>query len=167
MKTKYVILVALIALVAGLFSGAMYQRATTQPVETIVRDTVTVRDTVRMEVPKPVYVAVVHYDTVPAPTAADSVDNAATGLGLSQAGAIVVSIEQKTYSTPDYKAVIEGWRSNLVSMEVYPKTTTIRETVTKLKAPRWSITVGPGVGWDGQKIRPYVGVTAGFVLWSK
>lgn len=167
MKAKYLILAAFIAFLAGALSGVVYHRATTPPVETIVRDTVVVRDTIRLEVPKPVKVYITRYDTVKVSTPNDTVDSGATGLELAPTGQIVVSVEQKTYKTDDYKAVIEGWRPNLVSLEIYPKTTTIRETITKVKAPRWAVTVGPGLGYDGSKIRPHVGVTVGWVLWSK
>ena len=171
MKTKNVLLVALVTFVLGFILGllfhAHYYPCKELPVVEVQRDTVVVRDTVRLEVPKPVERLIVRYDTVRVQTPADTVKIPATGLELGQDGELTVAIEQKTYATDDYKAVIEGWRPNLVSMEVYPKTTTITETVTKLKAPRWSVTVGPGIGYDGDKIRPYVGITAGFMLWSK
>lgn len=167
MKARYVILIALIALAVGLFCGGYVFPGKGAPVETIVRDTVVVRDTIRLEVPKPVRVYITRYDTVKVSTPNDTVDSGATGLELAPSGQVVVTVEQKTYTTPDYTAVVEGWRPKLVSMEVYPKTVTIRETVTRLKAPRWAVTVGPGLGYDGSKIRPHVGVTVGWVLWSK
>lgn len=167
MKGRYVALIALIALAVGLVGGGFVFPGKGDRVETIVRDTVVVRDTIRLEVPKAVKVYVHHYDTVKVSSPTDTVDNGATGLELTPGGQVVVTVEQKTYTTPDYTAVVEGWRPKLVSMEVYPKVTTIRETVTRIKAPRWAVTVGPGLGHDGSKIRPHVGVTVGWVLWSK
>ena len=80
--------------------------------------------------------------------------------------------EQKVYADSTYTAYVSGYQPNLDSIEVYPKTVTkiitndITKTVTKVKKPKWAISVGGGVGYNG-KIEPYVGVNAGYVIWSK
>lgn len=83
---------------------------------------------------------------------------------------VTIPIERKTYQDEGYKAVVEGWRPKLVSMEVYPKTeyVTRTETVIQKKRPIWALTVGPSVGYglDG-KIVPTAAVTLGLVLISK
>ena len=45
-------------------------------------------------------------------------------------------------------------------------TNEVTKTVTKVKKPKWVISVGGGIGYNG-KIEPYVGLNAGYVLWSK
>lgn len=80
--------------------------------------------------------------------------------------------EQKVYSDSTYTAWVSGYQPNLDSIEVYPKTVTkiitndITKTVTKVKKPHWAVSVGGGIGYNG-KIEPYVGINAGYVLWSK
>ena len=80
--------------------------------------------------------------------------------------------EQKVYSDSTYTAYVSGYQPNLDSIEVYPKTVTkiitndITKTITKVKIPKWAISVGGGVGYNG-KIEPYVGLNAGYVIWSK
>lgn len=120
-------------------------------------DTIIIRDTVRIKEPKPYYVEVVRTDTI---AQIDTVT-------------VTIPIERKTYQNEDYKAVIQGYKPDLISMDIYKKTTFIRDTIqinntiTKMKPPRWVISVGPGVGYGPKGIEPYIGINAGFVLWSK
>lgn len=120
---------------------------TPEPVNLI--DTVIVRDTIREQIPVPEYVNVIRYDT----------------LRIHDTIYYPLPITQQTYLTSNYKAVIEGYKPKLVSLETYPKTTIITRTATK--KPKWSITVGPGIGYGKNGIQPYIGISAGFVLWSK
>ena len=80
--------------------------------------------------------------------------------------------EQKVFKDSTYTAWVSGYQPELDSIEVYPKTVTnyitteVTKTVTKTKKPKWVISVGGGVGYNG-KIEPYVGLNAGYVIWSK
>lgn len=123
-------------------------------------DTVVVRDTIREFVPVPVVQTVVRYDTVRvALPAADSLPGDSV--------AVSVPIERKTYETENYRAVIEGYKPSLVEMEVYRQSAIVTNTVIQPKQPRWALTVGPGVGYGPRGMQPYIGVSFGFVLWSK
>ena len=80
--------------------------------------------------------------------------------------------EQKVFKDSTYMAWVSGYQPELDSIEVYPKTVTnyitteVTKTVTKIKKPKWVISVGGGVGYNG-KVEPYVGLNAGYVLFSK
>ena len=80
--------------------------------------------------------------------------------------------EQKVFKDSTYMAWVSGYQPELDSIEVYPKTVTnyitteVTKTVTKIKKPKWVISVGGGIGYNG-KIEPYVGLNAGDVLFSK
>ena len=80
--------------------------------------------------------------------------------------------EEKVYKDSTYTAWVSGYQPNLDSIEVYPRTVTnyitneVTKMVTKIKKPKWVISVGGGIGYNG-KIEPYVGLSAGYVLWSK
>ena len=78
-----------------------------------------------------------------------------------------VTARGNVYRTDDYAAVVEGYRPRLVSSELYPKITTVTNTITNTRSPRWALTVGPGVGYGPGGIRPYIGVNVGIVLWSR
>lgn len=148
----------------------------TPPEPTIQRDTVVIRDTIRPPVPKPEVITVVRYDTVR--PQAKPVEGVTPDLAtvtfpedtiprITPENDVIIPITQNTYKTEDYTAVVEGYRPRLVSIELYPKTTIITNTITKTRSPRWALIVGPGVGYGPNGVQPYVGVTVGFVLWSK
>lgn len=182
-KSDYTLLVVaalifILGCVAGCEGNKYFNPCRELPTSSVTTETTTKRDTVKVPVPTPVSKGVVKTETVKARKTADKVTSntevskeAQTAENdtpvITDSGEVEIPIEQKTYQTEEYKAVVEGWRPNLVSMEVYPKTTTITKTEVKLKSPRFSLTFGPGVGWDGKEIRPYLGVTAGLILFSK
>ncbi len=86
---------------------------------------------------------------------------------------VTVPIEQKTYQSDDYYAIIEGYKASILSMSVYPKTYIIKDTIqinsikTTKTSPRLAFSVGFGVGYTGTKIEPYMGLHFGYILWSK
>lgn len=182
-KASTVATIGLIGFIFGfLLGGLTYKRfnpCVELPIITVRADTVIVRDTLRLEVPAPSHQGVSRRDTVwieirtqdstkttngtKTPTDTNEAD---TMPRLEPNGAITIPIEQKEYRTEEYRAVIEGWRPRLLSMEVYPKTTTITNTVTRLQRPRWGVSVGVGGGYDGQRVRPHLGVTVGWLVWS-
>lgn len=182
-KASTVATIGLIGLVIGFLLGCLtfkrFNPCAQLPVIAVQADTVIMRDTLRVPIPQPAEKGVTRRDTVwlqiktadstkldtgtntPAkPLKADTVPR------LEPSGAITIPIEEKVYKTDEYTAVIEGWRPKLLSMEVYPKTTTINTTTTRLVKPRWGVTAGVGGGYDGQRFVPHVGVTVGWVIWS-
>ena len=120
-----------------------------------VRDTVTVTDTVRDTVPRPVLVRFDHWDTIPFPMpvqgAADTVRDTVY---------VPVPIERREYLTEDYHAVISGYRPRLELMEVFRRTRTV--TMTE-KPKRWGLGLQAGVGYPGGW---YVGVGVSWDLWQ-
>jgi len=171
----------LIGLILGALLANYFNPCRDLPTDKVETVTVVVRDTIKVPVPTPIDKGVVKVEKVKPknkpvdepkgdegtniPTEPRNEQNDAPT--IADDGEIEIPIERKEYVTEDYKAVVEGWRPSLVSMEVYPKTTTITNTVTKVKTPRFSLVVGPGIGYDGKNFKPYLGVTAGFVIFSK
>lgn len=73
--------------------------------------------------------------------------------------AVEVPITQKCYEGDDYRAYVSGFQSNLDSIFVFSKTTTIRER--SYKPPnKWhiGITGGYGYGFCSKQAEPYIGV---------
>lgn len=68
--------------------------------------------------------------------------------------------EYLVYKDTSYRAVVSGVQPRLDSIEVYSKT--ITETITKtIQVPdkkRWGFGVNVSAGYDGKKVRPFVGV---------
>lgn len=168
----------LIAFAVGFFvAGVIFSRGCSPPNITesttsdtiVIRDTVVVRDTLVIKVPAPSQVDTVKYDTLRNIQKSDTTKIRE----YANTDETVIPIVRKTYQNEEFKAVIEGYKPELISMEVYPKTTTIRDTViinnttVKIKQPRWVMSVGPGVGYGPKGLEPYIGVHVGFRLWSK
>ena len=76
--------------------------------------------------------------------------------------------EYMVYKDSSYRAVVSGVQPRLDSMEIYQKTVTntITKTITEKKKPHFSISIGPGISWDGKKVKPALQATAGFVIKS-
>ena len=76
--------------------------------------------------------------------------------------------EYLVYRDTTYRAVVSGVQPRLDSIEIYRPT--ITSTITKYvevkKHPWFSISVGPGVSYDGKKFRPAIQATAGVVIKS-
>lgn len=78
---------------------------------------------------------------------------------------ISLPIEQRTYADSTYTAWISGYRPKLDSIQIYPQTTTITNTMTithSSKQPRFSIGLQAGYGAtisnNQVKPAPYVGI---------
>lgn len=123
-----------------------------------ISDTIVIFDTVRITEFQPVKEYITRHDTI--------------FLDTLKA---FIPISVKEYSTEQYKAIIEGYKPNLLELEIYQKQTTIFDTIrintsttiTRYKQPRFAVSIGGGAGSDGKKFVPFVGVTFGYVLWSR
>lgn len=145
MKTLWIAILILALIVGSFFIG----RHTIPAIIPDTRiDTVIIRDTIRPPVPKPEIRYIARTDTVFLRIAGDTVR---------------VEVE-KVYQTDDYRATVEGFRPELVDMEIYRQTRYITRTET-IRIPdrrRWGIGIQAGYGAtisQGVAIaRPYVGV---------
>lgn len=176
---KYVALAVLVAFAIGIVIGvvarAKFAPCVITPTISIQRDTIYKRDTIHG---KPVEVksvrTILRHDTLELPSTPDTshtrdVDTS-RAVRLLPSGSVSVPIEQRTYATQDYRAVVSGWHPSLDSITIYAKTKIITNTVTKLADPprrNWAIVVGPAAlyGFD-KKIVPGASVTLGFVVKS-
>ena len=55
---------------------------------------------------------------------------------------VALPMEKKIYKGEDYLAEISGYKPNLDRIEVYPKTTTIKETITQSVTNRHTLGIG-------------------------
>jgi hypothetical protein len=116
-------------------------------------DTIIVRDTIREMVPIVKHSLTTRVDTVWVKIAGDTVYMAAE-----------IPIERKVYQTTDYRAEIEGFRPELLSMEIYRRTQyiTTAETVRVSDNRRWGLGLQAGYGFsarDGRVVMsPYIGL---------
>lgn len=108
--------------------GFLVGRCTSHPEQlvTLHRDTVTVTGTIVWEISVPHAVTHVRVDIC-----------YLTGMVETICIPVAVPIEQKEYRTPEYCAVVEGYRPELVEMEVDSRTNTITVTFILAKPNRW------------------------------
>jgi hypothetical protein len=76
--------------------------------------------------------------------------------------------EYMVYKDSTYRAVVSGVQPRLDSLEIYRPTITqtITKTVVQKKKTRWGIGLQAGYGFDGKKLRPYVGAGVQYNLIS-
>lgn len=159
MKARTIITAAISAVLVlgiGFFAGRRTCRP--QQLEILRRDTVTVTDTIVREIPVPRTVTVVRIDTCYLSSPTDTIRIP-----------VAVPIERKTYITPDYRAVVEGYRPSLVEMQVYQKQQTITQTIPiSNKSKRWGIGIQAGYGYIPivNKTALYIGVGVQYDLLS-
>jgi hypothetical protein len=145
-------------------------------------DTIVKRDTIRVVIKEPAKVEDAGTISVTPHKASDTVKIASnTNNGgnvpretikddkpiLQPSGNIDIPITRKTYSGPDFYAVVSGWRPSLDSLQVFPKITTITNIQPVRKRSVISITVGPTALYDGKQLRSGIGVTAGFTILAR
>lgn len=147
------ILYALVFIVLLAASFSLGRQISKEPeVRPAGSDTVTVRDTVRDTIPRPLLVRFDFWDTLYVP--AERTDT------LRDSILVPIPIEHREYRTEDYRAVVSGYRPSLDVMEVFrrTKTVTVRE-----KPKRWGIGPQAGVGYPGGW---YVGIGVSYHLWQ-
>lgn len=153
-KVLVVCLVGLACLSLGYFLGSG-RASSVSP--TPQRDTLVIRDTVRLETPKPITETIIRIDTL---TLSDT-------LRLSDTVYVEIPITSKVYEDSLYKAWVSGYRASLDSIEVYPVRTVETVYVPQVKRTRWGIGLQVGIGTDLRGgWMPYVGVGVSYNLWG-
>ena len=148
---KYLSYIAIVALI--LFIVFRPARVEHVPGE-VVRDTVTVIDTVRDTVPKPYRIEVMRMDTFYLPIfVGDSLE--------VDSVPVVLPIEKKEYKTDEYRAVISGFRPNLDFIETYNSKRTIINTS---RAKRCGCGLQIGYGYP-DRINIGVGISYNLFIW--
>lgn len=137
------------------------RRAATDDVQ---RDIIVLRDTIRIQTPKPSSVVTQGIILLALQEAL-----IATPDTLRSRDTIYVQLprEVKTYSDSSYRAVVSGFRPSLDEIEIYQRTKVVTETRVVRSSP-W-VTIGPSIGvgiaTDGRTY-PFIGVSATIPLWS-
>lgn len=150
---KFVALVAIFLLIMLAALGRIRKlEKHIEELENAPADTVTMIrvDTLRIAEPVPVYKYIKFNDTV---TICHELRDTVKEL-------VFLPREYMVYKDTNYRAVVSGVQPRLDSIEVYSKTFT--ETITKIiqvpDTKRWGFGVNVSAGYDGKKVRPFIGV---------
>lgn len=118
-------------------------------------DTVTVRETITAHIPVPQHEHTIRTDTVRLPILRTDT------LVIHDTLRVLVPIVQRTYSTPQYRAVISGYNPTLDSIQLYPLT----RTVTLTRSPkRWGIGIQAGYSLTPHGLAPTIGIGISYNL---
>lgn len=168
-NNTFIAVAAVVLLLVGAFIGSRLQKAFTPDCPTYSVE----RETLRPVVPDGKTVGVVkvakvkpvqkrtakHSETLLA--SAEGIDTTSV-IKIDSAGVLEVPVSDRVYKTEEYKATVRGYMPELVDLELYPK------TVIRDKPRRWALAVGPSATYaPGGQFVPGVGITLGFVIWSK
>ena len=153
------------------------RRRAESAVHAVRRDTLIIRDTLRVSRPVPVREEVVRYVTVTLPSAPARRDSSSpnssslANIGKDSIAAptadhfpdtaqtVVLPITQQVYRDTTYTAWVSGYRPQLDSIEVYPRTLIVRTASPSAARPRrWSFGIQAGYGYTPKGMQPYIGI---------
>ena len=152
--------------------------ATSSAPPPVHRDTLIIRDTLRISRPVLVRDEVVRYVTVTLPSAPARPDSSNSNssnlanIGKDSADVppaadhfpdtakmVMLPITQQVYRDTTYTAWVSGYHPQLDSIEVYPRTLIVRQTALPAAKPRrWSFGIQAGYGYTPKGVQPYVGI---------
>lgn len=155
MKTFWSIIVALSLLVCTFFVGR-HTKPCPIPEERV--DTLVIREVIRDSFP--VYITR-YVDRIVRDTTLEIVRDTITNEIY-----VNVPIEKTNYKNENYDLWIEGYRSRLLSIDVYKDTYYIDRVERYKVKPRWGIGVQVGYGYNFDKFYPYVGVGIQYNLFT-
>ena len=169
-----------LALAAALIQSRHTSRSTPLPEVQTVTDTITIRDTVHIALPRPQTTDTIGYVTIP--VTAPALPDRHTGtirtdtLHITDTIYIRLPIEQRYYTGPHYEAWISGHRPRLDSLRIRTEAlrlttaTTVSHTATTVPQPkpeRWGIGIHLGYGMTiapQPQLRPYIGIGISYNL---
>ena len=154
-------ILALVVFVVCVVGAFLFGRSTmrTEVVRTeIERDTIVVRDTIRVYYPQEVEKVVIRTERIEMPIVhRDTIRDTMW---------VELPVEEREYKGEEYRAVIGGYLPYLKSIEVYPRTQIVNATETITKRKRWGVSLGVQAGYGMTPVgtQPYagVGVTFGY-----
>lgn len=155
MKAAHIFLLGIIILIAGIIIGFIIDKPQGRIIVEERIDTLVVRDTLRLPPPPP---KIIYLDSIETITLPSIIEKDTVYVEVQ------VPIGRKIYETSDYRAIIEGFKPSLVSMDIYRRTEYINRVET-IKIPdkkRWGIGIqaGYGVGIKNgeMQLMPYIGI---------
>lgn len=147
----------------GYQTSTMYYER--NPITSVERDTVTLRDTIEIEKPIPKYIVKTEEKVDTVLKYVTEVDTLEIPLSLP--------IISKVYEDSTYKAVVKGAEFGsypaLESLEIYQVTNYITETIKTREKQHFSIGIGATAGYGIVSKKPdiCIGLNAQYIIWSK
>jgi hypothetical protein len=152
------VVLAVSVLLNVLLVGRGYERSD----EDVRGDTLVVRDTVRIVEPVYIKEEVIKYEKVMLPVI-DTIVKIDT-IDRADSVEVMVPITERVYEDTTYRAVVRGYKPELVSLDIYNSTKTI--TITKTKQPKVVVGIGPYAGFGNKGFNYGIAVNVSMPIWS-
>lgn len=137
--------------------------------QNVYTDTITVRDTLKYYYAVPRDSVVLQYKYITIPVVTKDTTSKTTDMEIVESTpdsvTVSVPISQHKYETESYTAWVSGYRAQLDSCWVYPKTTTITK-IQSTKPKKWGLGVQLGVGACKTQLSPYIGIGISYNIFS-
>lgn len=132
-------------------------------------DTIIVHDTITVIKPTVICERVLKVDTVWLERA-DNMEDSGENQPFSgedftaDSVQVAIPITERTYEDSTYKAVVRGYKPELVSLDMYNSTRTI--TITNTKQPKVVVGIGPYTGFGNKGFSYGIAVNVSMPIWS-
>lgn len=150
-----------VAVVLAAFFGFLWGRGSVPPpttIERIERDTITIREVVPSSVrPNRIEIAEL-------PRIVWATEYLRDTTYIHDTVRVAIPLSLYTFEGADYRAEVEGWGVSLRKIEVYPQT--IYRTTIEKKPSRWGVGIQTGIGFNGSKFGPYIGIGVQYSIFS-
>lgn len=158
MKRDWLIDLAIVAVVLVIALPFAIKSCEPQVEDVVKCDTIYIHDTIRIVEPQIVKEEVVRYEKVYLHTTdtiikTDSVE-------------VIVPITERVYEDTTYRAVVRGYKPELVSLDMYRKIVYIDRIEAIEKRPRVVVSAGLYGGFGTKGMDYGLGVTIGVPIWS-
>lgn len=159
MKNILWVLLCVLALLLGYSWGQHSSPAISATTQQYVD---TVYDTIPYYQPVPKDSTILRYKTITVP----HVEHLTDTTNVEVYDTIQIPITQKEYEDSTYHAWVSGYEPNLDSIYVFPKTIIITRNNVQMINKRWGVELQVGMGYNGSKISPFVGIGISYNLWN-
>lgn len=135
-------------------------------------DTVRLVDTMRYVSPAPVRDTIIRYVRVPVElprpdnpaNPGNSAESDEKAAAAADTAAVIIPITSRTYSTPEFTAIVSGYQPSLDSITIHAPRTIITNNPPAAKSKPWSIGIAAGIGAGRGGITPFIGITLQYSL---
>ena len=177
MKKAVIILALLLAISAALNIIYIPARVSGGADGQTRTDTVRLVDTLRYVSPAPTRDTIIRYvrvslpSTPPAPdnpgspvNPGNSAESAEKAAADTDTAAVIIPITSRTYSTPEFTAIVSGYQPSLDSITIHAPRTIITNNPPTAKSKPWGIGIAAGIGAGRGGITPFIGITMQYSL---
>lgn len=159
MKNILWVLLCVLALLLG-YGWGHHSSPAISATQTQIIDTV--YDTIPYYHPVPKDSTVLRYKTITIPR----IEHLTDTTNVEVYDTIQIPITQKEYEDSTYHAWVSGYEPNLDSIYVFPKTVTVTKNIGHVINKRWGLGLQVGMGYNGTKLTPYIGIGVSCNLWN-